>query len=341
MSIKQRPTTSADVARLAGVSRTTVSYVLNETPNLSIKADTRERVLAAARELNYQLQPAARALRKGCSDDIIFMVDRPLTHFVRDLVRIYDKRAQELGYRLVVCFTDELSPEARHDYLLSLFSTRPAGIIAPSEIITRKDMELAGGNSPMPVVSLGYGGKGAGSGLPVVEAARVISEHLIERGHRKLGLIAPQLNYLTGHIEERLTGMRAVLENEAGSDVAVFPVTASTLVEGRRVAGEIRNHPMHPTAIFGFNDEYSFPLLRAFYEQGIRVPQDIAVVGTDNLAFGEMTTPSLTSLSFDLQALGTRAIDLIDTTLRSDGVELPVQPLQPMPLPTLIVREST
>jgi LacI family transcriptional regulator len=132
--------------------------------------------------------------------------------------------------------------------------------------------------------------------------------------------------------------MKTVLAQAGAPDLRLFPVAAPTLDEARRVVQELHDHPTRPTALYGYNDEYCFPLLRALREHGFRVPEDLALAGTDNLAFGEMTTPSLTTASFDFDTLGARVIDFIHNLLH--GEEDTVQ-VEPVPLPTLIQREST
>jgi LacI family transcriptional regulator len=341
MTNNHRPPTSADVARLAGVSRTTVSYVLNDTPNLSIKPETRARVLAAARELNYQLQPAARALRKGQSDEIYFVADRPLTLVIQNLTRAYQRRARELGYNLVVCLVEDLSAEARRDLMLRLYSTRPAGIIAPSEIITPADVALARSKGAGPLVSMfaGLDRRKHDTGIHSLdETARLVTEHLLQRGHTQLGLIAPQLRHVAPYLKARLQTMQAILGQEGLDDVRVFPMAAPSLTEARRIVRELRADPAHPTALHGFNDEFCFPLLRAFHEQGFRVPEDLALAGTDDMDFGAMTIPSLTTVHQDFESMGTRVIDLIDRLLHTDDDNVQVEPVPP---PTLIQREST
>ena len=342
MADNHRIPTSADVAQLAGVSRTTVSYVLNETPGLSIKQETRERVWAAARELNYQVQPAARALRKGQSDDIYFISDRPLTLFYRDLIQVYHRRAKELGYNLIVCFSDGLSSEAQRDFLLRAFSNRPAGVIVSSETISQELIDLARSKGAGPLISAGAVQLGTeqDNNHYTFEGARLIVEHLVERGHQSIGMLAPQPNYLRSLVEARIVAVREALERLGKADIHILPVAASTLDAARQVAARLRENTARPSAIFGFNDEYSLPLLRALQEQGFRVPQDIAIAGTDNLAFSEMLMPSLTTVSYDIEAIGTRGIELIDALLHSDGSDAVVT-AKPLPPPTLIVREST
>jgi LacI family transcriptional regulator len=340
-----RPPTSADVARLAGVSRTTVSYVLNNTPNLSLKQETRERVLAAARELNYQLQPAARALRKGQSDDIYFVADRPLTLYFRDLILAYHRRARELGYNLIVCFNDDISQDTRRDFLVRLFSNRPAGVIFSGYTISQEIIDLANSKGAGPLIPLGTTQTDPDAGQTynqlVCEGTSLVIEHLVERGHRTLGVIAPQPAYLATLVETRVAAARESLETPGLGHIRILPAASSSLAEARRIVKQLRDDPSRPTAIFGFNDEYCFALLRALHEQGFRVPEDMAVVGTDNLDFAETTTPSLTTVSYDIHAIGARTIDLIDARLRSDDDVSTSLPFPPLPSPTLIIREST
>lgn len=340
-----RPTTSADVARLAGVSRTTVSYVLNDTANLSLKDETRERVLAAARKLNYQLQPAARALRKGQSDDIYFVADRPLTLYFRDLILAYHRRARELGYTLIVCFNDDASPEIRRDFLVRIFSNRPAGVILSGYTISEELSELSASKGAGPLLALGTTQTDSDAGQTydqlLCEGTRLVIAHLAERGHRTIGVIAPQPAYLATLVETRVRAARAALETLGLGQIRVLPASSATLAEARRIAHELREDLARPSAIYGFNDEYCFPLLRALQEVGFRIPQDIAVVGTDNLDFGQITTPSLSTVSYDIKAIGARTIDLIDARLRSGDDLSTALPFPPLPLPTLLVRESS
>jgi DNA-binding LacI/PurR family transcriptional regulator len=337
MTPGHRPPTSLDVARRAGVSRTTVSYVLNGTP-LPISQETRERVLAAARELNYHLQPSARALRKGRSDDIYFILDRPLTLFISALTSILQQRAREKGYTLAVYFNNIGPEEERRDFLGRLFSQRPFGIVTMPGSLTQDDIELAKSKGAGPCVSMAQAGSSLWS--QEEEPGYLIARHLIERGHRQIGVIVPQNKYLARTIAPRLANICTVLKEAQLPAPQLFPIEEITLEEARRIARSLADDPSRLTGLYGFNDEYCFHLLRALREQGLRVPEDIALVGSDDTPFCELTTPSLTSIRLDLAGIGKYLIDLVEhlATPEDDEREWQSEPIHP---PLLIPRESS
>lgn len=339
MTASHRPPTSVDVARWAGVSRTTVSYVLNGTPNQRISPETRERVLAAAHELNYYVHPSARALRKGQNDDIYFILDHSMTLFLSTLTSELQLRAQEKGYTLAVYFNNASSEEDRRAFLWRLFSQRPLGIIAFPGSITEEDLEHAKSRGAGPCVFVSdWGVKYAPSvQFGAVEIGRLIAQHLLERGHRHIGVIAPQNVHQAYSVPRRLAGMRSVFKNVHAHNLQILPIADTTLAEARRVAEQLAQAPSRPTAIYGFNDEYCFHLLRALSEQGLRVPEDIALVGADDTSFCELSTPSLTSVRFDVKGIGRNLIDCVDR-LANGEVEFQLELIEP---PVLVPRESS
>lgn len=328
-----RPPTSVDVARLAGVSRTTVSFVLNGTPNQQISPETREKVLAAARELDYHPQPSARALRKGQSDDIYCILDRPMTLYWSIFTRALQQRAREKGYTLAIYFNDADSKEERRAFFGRLFSQRPYGVITAAESLTPDDIELARSKGAGPCVSPGPEVLAQGE-----EPGYLIARHFIERGHRHIGVIVPTNKYLTYTIGPRLASIRAVLEEAKLPAPQLYPIEEITLEEARRIARQLAGASSRPTALYGFNDEYCFHLLRSFREQGLRVPEDIALVGSDDTPFCELTTPSLTSIRLDIPGISMYLIDLIEHVAAHENSERQFEPIQP---PVLIQRESS
>ncbi|GHO90294.1 LacI family transcriptional regulator [Reticulibacter mediterranei] len=338
MTPGHRPPTSWDVARRAGVSRTTVSYVLNGT-SLPISQETRERVLTAARELNYHPQPSARALRKGRSDDIYFILDRPLTLFLSALTSVLQQCAREKGYTLAVYFNNIGPQEARQDFLVRLFSQRPFGIVTMPGSLTQDDIELAKSKGAGPCVSI----EQAGSlfWTPEEEPGYLIARHLIERGHHQIGVIVPQNRYLSYTIEARLASIYAALEEVKLPAPQPFSIEEITLEEARRIARLLAGDSSRPTALYGFNDEYCFHLLRAFREQNLRVPEDIALVGSDDTPFCELTTPSLTSIRQDIAGIGRYLIDLVEHLAATDENNEREGQFEPIHPPLLIPRESS
>jgi LacI family transcriptional regulator len=341
MATEERPVTSVDVARLAGVSRTTVSYVLNNTPNLSIKPETREKVLAAARELNYQVHQVARTLRKGQSDEIYFVADRPLTLFTTELIRAMHKRAKDLGYTLAVYFNDDPDEEHRHNFLLGLLSHQPAGVIGMPGGYLTSDLDEMRTQSAAALV---YFQRDQFHNYlyfrtRAYEVGKIIARYLIGRGHRRIGLIAPQNRLQVTNLAGRVDGLKEVLGETGYPDFQSYPVEGPNLDEMRQVARQLRSDPDRPTAIYGFSDEYSFPLLRALLEQGFRIPQDVALIGADNTPMCDYTSPSLTSVSLNVKEIAEQAVDAIARKKGSKNGSV-IEVGSPI-LPFLVQREST
>src|SRR5438128_9778336 len=137
--------TSLDVARRAGVSRTAISYVLNEdgVRSTHVSEETRAKVLQAAEELGYSTHSSARALRKGQSDEICLIVDLPLTVHRTELLVSVQQYAFQHGYAPVAYFCYGFSPEQVHTLLLKIFARRPMGIFATASSMTTEQMALA------------------------------------------------------------------------------------------------------------------------------------------------------------------------------------------------------
>ena len=162
--------------------------------------------------------------------------------------------------------------------------------------------------------------------------------HLLACGHRRLGMIVPQNRFLVHAVEPRLAGMRAVLEEAGMPDLQLLPIEKISLEEAHRIARQLAADPDRPTGLYGFNDEYCFHLLRAFRDQGLRVPEDIALVGADITPFCELMTPSLTSVHIDIAAIGSALINLIDHLAHAREGEIAFESIPP---PQLIQRESS
>ena len=191
-SVRTSPT-SVDVARRAGVSRTTVSYVLNENGHGHVSDETRMKVLQAAHEMSYNTHFSARALRKGQSDEICLIVDLPLTIHRTELFVSLQQHALHYGYPAVVYFSHGLPPDQVEKQLFKIFARRPIGIFATAESMTAEHVALAKSMGVNNIVL--YSVKPITYArtiiLPTMDAGRLAALHLIERGHRHLGLVHP------------------------------------------------------------------------------------------------------------------------------------------------------
>ena len=254
-SLVQTSLTSVDVARRAGVSRTTVSYVLNENGHGHVSEETRMKVLQAAHEMGYNTHSSARALRKGQSDEICLIVDLPLTIHRTELFVSLQQHALDYGYPAVVYFSHGLPLDQVEKQLRKIFARRPIGIFATAESMTAQHVALARSMGVDNIVL--YSVKPITYAptiiLPTMHAGRIAALHLLERGHRRLGLVHPvdplhQYGFL-----RRLEGMRSVLSDIPGATLDILPLeyslpAAHTLVDNALMGAS------HPTGIYGYND---------------------------------------------------------------------------------------
>lgn len=294
--------TSADVAREAGVSRATVSYVLNDAPSQTISSSTRVAVLDAARRLGYQPHPGARALRMGRGDAVLFPLSGvSMTHVFAEVINACSTALIAHGLTLVTDFTRYPTPEARADAWLRLY---PAAVI---DLTLRRDdpvlqrLRRAG----VPLVSA------AVEGQPDDRSAQdVISDrareaqisYLARRGHRNLAFAIPPGDR-RAHFDRRRQASYERFAAEAGAALTFWNVELER-ASLREAVAEWRNGRSRPDAICAYNDELAIGLLGVLSQAGVRVPTDLAVIGVDDLPLASVVSPSLTTVTWTVQELG-------------------------------------
>ncbi|MDJ0463889.1 LacI family DNA-binding transcriptional regulator [Streptomyces sp. H27-C3] len=317
------PVTSADVARLAGVSRATVSFVLNDTQAHRVSAATRARVLDAARQLGYVPHAAARSLRAGRSNLVLMPAS-----------------VSAIG-RLVSNWVDDLHSELdRHGYTAVLHAGRfPDAVTAArawAELRPAAVLAVDGDSFAAQAVDLlhraGVRGVLVFAAQPVAGAhtvtfdhshiGAVAAEHLVARGRRRIGVVMPQERGLDAFARPRLAGAEGVAARHMAT------VTAVDLAYTRESATELAKRwpSLDLDAVFAYNDEYAVLLMRALQEEGIAVPDDVAVVGSDDLVPSALEQPSLTTVRLDLPSAALIADTLHELIERGtapafDGVE--------------------
>jgi DNA-binding LacI/PurR family transcriptional regulator len=338
MAERRRRATSADVAARAGVSRTTVSFVLNAKADAGIPPGTRRRIEEAARELGYHPHGAARALAGGTSHTIGLVLRQSAEQVAADALLAETlwgvaAEARTGGYRVLV---EPLSPDGGR-YSDLLLSQQVDGLIVSGPRVD--DEELAGlvaegfpiilqGSLPdVPVPSVDIDNRAG---------ARTAVEHLIGLGHRRIGCItnAP-LAYTAA--ADRVAGYGEAL---AAAGIGLDP---DLVIEGAfdAASGHVAmtsllatHNPI--TAVFVASDIVAFGALRALREAGLRVPADISVVGFDDIPLARHFDPPLTTIRLPANALGVAAgralVDRLTGRPTSERTLLPTE---------LIVREST
>jgi DNA-binding LacI/PurR family transcriptional regulator len=329
-----RPLVMADVAARAGVSHQTVSRVINGHP--SVAPHTRERVEQAIAELGYRPNIAARALVTGSTRTIGLVTVKINQYGPAQTMLGLEKAARAAGYSLSVSILDEATAAAMKEAVDTFVGQRVDAIIALS---TYDDAAESLGvlEAPVPLVAVQAGGdeERPAVGVDQETGARLATRHLLDLGHRTV-------HHVTGPADSqearaRIAGWRAELE-AAGAPVPE-PLRgdwtpSSGFAAGRQLADRIRAGD-DVTAIFLANDQMALGLLAALHESGLEAPDDVSVVGFDDLPEAPYFTPPLTTVRQDFAELGRRGVQLVLARLRGED-------LHPRPVPAqLIVRASS
>lgn len=325
--------TGQDVAERAGVSRATVSYVLNDVPGQPISAETRARVLAAAADLGYTPHAAARQLRTGVSDLVLMALPTwPFSLSLSLAVSTVTHRLGELGYTALV----DPAAERVADLETTLSRLQPIALTASSDLLSEALVARLRSAGTRAVVGFGDRPLGFAPAVVVDHAAltRVAMGHLAGRGHRSvLGLMPSDPEYQWFRVGRQAAAEEAALEH----DVALT-VVESTLdpADVTAVVGDALAGASPPDAVLAYNDDYALLALRALLDAGVRVPDDIAVIGADDLPVAELFTPRLTTIAVDMRELGTSIADTLHQILTTGtGPDI-----VPMPNPVVIERDS-
>ncbi|HEY8348012.1 MAG TPA: LacI family DNA-binding transcriptional regulator [Symbiobacteriaceae bacterium] len=300
-------TTIRDVARLAGVAPSTASMALNDHPRIS--TETKMKVLAAARELNYQPNAMARGLKSRRTESVGLILTDIAGPFYSELIKGVEDVAIERGYQLVISSAHSGREESARR-LLAERRTDGLIVLAPN----LKDADLAAVASPeFPLVLLDRHLCAPGISCIRVDNVAAASEavsHLINLGYRSILYVSgPQLS--TDN-QERLLGFRQALER-AGLPFSPDLVVPGDFTEegGRRAARWILDRPTLPDAVFAANDEMAIGVMEVFLDRGIRIPEDVALVGFDDIRLAAYVRPALTTVRQFKYELGQRAATLL------------------------------
>lgn len=327
--------TLKDVAERAGVSRATVSRVLNNNPNVA--GDLRDRVLEAVHLLGYQPNRAARRLRANVSDVFGLIISDIENPFFTSVVRGVEDAAYAHRLSVVLCNTDE-DPAKQRMYLRVMQAERVAGlIIAPTSVHDSKEFaEVRQLGIPVILLDRRIDDFEADAvTIDNISGAYAAVKHLIDLGHTRIGLISGSHSLTTGR--ERYEGYCKAL-NTAGMriDEKLIKVGNFKTDSGYSLMTDLitANHP--PTAVFVANNLMTLGALRALREHQIRVSEDIALVGFDDMPWSGELCPPLTAVSQPTYELGQETVQLLVRRLADPNASVRTVTLQPR----LIVRES-
>ena len=324
---------SVDVARLAGVSQKTVSRVMNDEPY--VRAELRERVLTAARQLGYRPNAAARSLTSGRSRRLGVVALGGGLYGPGTILADVERTAREFGYSVSVVYTHADDEHGVRDALHRLLQQDVEGIVL-TEAIDEGQIDVT---LDMPVLSMGrFPGLMAARRIRASEqpdrSGYLATRHLIDLGHTEVRHVAGPMSWWASR--DREEGWRSALE-EAGLPV-VDPLVSDWTVAGGYAAGQRLAEDETATAVFVANDDMAIGVVRALFDHGIEVPARMSVMGMDDAPAAAYLRPSLTTVVQDFTELVAEGIGkLIAAMGTPDAGE---EQLQQRDRP-LRIREST
>ncbi|HEX6988297.1 MAG TPA: LacI family DNA-binding transcriptional regulator [Bacillota bacterium] len=317
-----------DVARRSGVSVATVSRVLNGRPGVA--APTRDRVLAAMHSLGYRPNSVARSLVSAQTRTLGLLIPDITSPFLPDLVRGAEDTARVRGYTVVLVNTDQ-DPARERTALATLVEKRVDGVVFVSADVGNEALEaLSALGRPVILAAT----RAPGDRLPAVlidnvQAAHDAAIHLIEHGHRRIGLIS-------GPLSDRIAGKprfegyaRALAEAGIPFDPSLIEQGDYRFASGYEAARRLLDLDPPPTAVFAASDEMAVGAVNAALDRGLAVPGDLAVMGFDGVPIADMIRPRLSTVVQPIHAMGARATERLLDRLELGRWDEPAATLLP------------
>ena len=328
------PTTLEDIARALNVSKMTVSRAINNHPE--INRETRARILAVAQKMNYRPNQFARALTTSRSFLIGIVVPDLMHSYFSEICRGVESKARLLGYQNLICSTDE-EPRKEMDEIEALLS-RTDGLIVASALVdteTKFYRQLLRENARIVLIDRVLPGLKCSAVITDdLEVGMLATNHLIKLGHRKIGHLRGT-NVSTS--VKRFEGYsKAIADAGLKAPKSFIRDCGFTEGEGYQAMKIWIEEGSLPTAIFAANDPAAIGALSALHESGIKVPDDVAVVGAGRIHYGDMLRVPLTTVSWSTAEMGQAAADLVLEAIDSDSS----RPRQIIVKPELEIRSS-
>lgn len=301
-------TTLRDVARVAGVNVSTVSRALNNCPGVS--AMVRDRVLAAARSLNYRPNLVARDLVTGRSNSIGLLISDICNPFMAEFARAVQQTAGSHGYDILLG-NSALDPARQLQCLMALVDKRVAGVIMNSVAPLHPEDREALAATGLPIVLLSRSPRGFPFSSVRCDNYRggwLAATYLLSLGHLKIAHLTSSSHH--PNLQERWNGFAAAVQQQLGEKPLLLRGPHD--FDGGYQMGHrlVREHP-EVTAVFACNDFVALGTAKAFHEAGWRVPGDISLIGFDNVSLATATWPPLTTISQPVAEIGRAAVEIV------------------------------
>lgn len=327
-----------DVASLAGVSTSTVSRVLSEKDNVS--GETRERVLKAIKQLGYSPNPIATSLKKGRTNTIALFVPSIQNHIFPEIIRGVEDVARQNDISVILCNTDD-NPKTEKAYIDKLRTRWADGFIVSSMRANADHIyALRDAGVPLTLTTRFYDDTIDAVGVNNHKAARDAVNFLIKTGHRNIGIALGdcELNiyrdrfegYKQALAEAGLPADERFILRGVGDDQSFYYLTQNMLAQGHI-----------PDAIFATTDMKALFVMRVLLDKGLRIPQDVSVIGFDNIKICPILNPSLTTVSQPLYKIGALAMEKLIAQIKAKDEGKGYTPTLNILDTELVIRQST
>ncbi|TDC81621.1 LacI family transcriptional regulator [Micromonospora sp. KC606] len=295
------PATIRDVARASGVHISTVSRTFS-APHL-VNPETRVRVLACAEDLGYRPNRAARALITGRTHNIGLIIADIANPFFPPLIKAAEGQARHRDYHVFVADTNE--DAAAEEELVHALAKQVDGVLLCSPRMSNSLIEQVSREVPVVVINRHV------AGLPCVvmdvgQGARSAIEHLLGLGHRRIALLCGPRGSWTNREIRRAAGAAA---RSGGAELTLLGPNPPTETGGGAQAEQVCRSGV--TAVLAYNDLMAIGLIEGLDQLGLRVPEDVSVVGVDDIALSRLTRPKLTTVATPTAAAGRTAVDML------------------------------
>lgn len=327
---------SRDLAREAGVSQSTVSRYLNNDPRVSKRA--RRAIETAMNTLGYTPNAAARTLITGRSRLIGLVVSNITNPFYPEVIEAVVATAAERGYNVVLCNTQE-SPQLQMSYLDLLVAHQVDGAILTSMMLDVDQDTVERLLKRTPLVQVNRTAPDLQTDtvqLDNVRAGTLAAKHLLDLGHRRVGYVGG--NQSTSTDVNRFEGFTRALDTAGVAvDASLVRHGQFTRDSGYTLTKEILAEPTAPTALVCGDDEVAMGAIDAVMDQGLRVPEDVAVVGFDDVPYASLRPIGLTTIRQPAAEMGRRAVELL---IERIDAKTPREPIDILLRPKLVVRRT-
>ncbi len=307
-----------DVAKRANVSTATVSRVLSNPDKVS--ESTKKRVLEAIDELNYQPHVVARQFRTMQTKIILVVVPDITSAFFSQILRGIEHVAIEHGYQVILADTENKT-EREREYMNILHQKQADGMVLLTARMNKHELEEISDAFPV-VLACEYMDELNTPTVSIdnISSSRKAIQHFIDMGHRKIAHITGPMDVILSR--DRLRGyQQAMYSNDLPMDSLYIQEGNFTIESGYNQMKKLLSLDEPPTAVFVFNDEMAIGAINAVRDQGLSVPEDIAVIGFDNINMAPIFTPKLTTIDQPKYEIGQKAMNLLLSLINKEPLE--------------------